>query len=135
MKTFWVLASFIAGSSVIATHNYTDNNPDKNRSKNSAPVGTVYILIDKSDYELSLYDEKGWYATYPVVFGNSSLSDKKMEGDKNTPEGTFRIASNVFTTNGTVLWRLIIQQKRVGKDLTNENQEERSPVLQKLAEA
>src|SRR5678815_1913352 len=53
----------------------------------------VYILIDKSDYELSLYDEKGWYATYPVVFGNSSLSDKKMEGDKNTPEGTFHIAS------------------------------------------
>ena len=82
MKTFWVLASFIAGSSVIATHNYTDNNTEKNRSKNSAPVGTVYILIDKSDYELSLYDEKGWYATYPVVFGNSSLSDKKMEGDK-----------------------------------------------------
>ena len=93
MKTFWVLTSFIACSSVIATHNYTDNDPNKNRSKSSAPVGTVYILIDKSDYELSLYDEKGWYATYPVVFGNSSLSDKKMEGDKNTPEGTFRIDS------------------------------------------
>jgi len=93
MKTFWVLASFIASSSVIATHNFTDNNPDKNRSKSSAPVGMVYIIIDKSDYELSLYDEQGWYATYPVVFGNSSLSDKKMEGDKNTPEGTFHIAS------------------------------------------
>jgi hypothetical protein len=53
MKTFWVLASFIAGSSVIATNNYTGNSPDKNRSKNSAPVGTVYVLIDKSDYELS----------------------------------------------------------------------------------
>jgi len=79
MKSFWVLESFIAGSSVIATNNYTGNSPDKNRSKNSAPVGTVYVLIDKSDYELSLYDEKGWYATYPVVFGNSSLSDKKME--------------------------------------------------------
>ncbi|HEX3167710.1 MAG TPA: L,D-transpeptidase [Chitinophagaceae bacterium] len=93
MKTFLVLASIIAGSSVVATHNYTDNNPDKNRSKNSAPVGTVYIVIDKSDYELSLYDQLGWYATFPVVFGNSSLSDKKMEGDKNTPEGTFHIAS------------------------------------------
>src|SRR5678815_478481 len=93
MKTFLVLASIIAGSGVIATHNYTNNNPGKNRSKNSAPVGTVYILIDKSDYELSLYDELGWYATYPVVFGNSSLSDKKMEGDKNTPEGTFHIVS------------------------------------------
>ena len=93
MKTFLVLASIIAGSGVIATHNYTDNNPDKNRSKNSQPIGSVYVVIDKSDYELSVYDNKGWYATYPVVFGNSSLSDKKMEGDKNTPEGSVRIAS------------------------------------------
>ena len=93
MKTFLVFASIIAGSGVIATHNYTDNNPDKNRSKNSAPVGTVYVIIDKSDYELSVYDDKGWYATYPVVFGNSSLSDKKMEGDRKTPEGTFKITA------------------------------------------
>jgi len=93
MKTFLMLASVIAGSGVIATHNHAGNNLVKNRSKNSAPVGSVYIVIDKSDYELSLYDEQGWYATYPVVFGNSSLSDKKMEGDKNTPEGTFHIAS------------------------------------------
>lgn len=57
------------------------------------PVGTIYILIDKSKYELSVYDDKGWYATYPVVFGNNSLADKKMEGDKNTPEGTFHIIS------------------------------------------
>jgi lipoprotein-anchoring transpeptidase ErfK/SrfK len=92
MKTFLVLASIIAGGGVIATHNHTDNN-SSDRSKSSAPIGSVYIIIDKSDYELSLYDDKGWYATYPVVFGNSSLSDKKMEGDKNTPEGIFHIAS------------------------------------------
>jgi murein L,D-transpeptidase YafK len=55
------------------------------------PVGAVYIVIDKSDYELNVYDDKGWYATYPVVFGNNSLSDKRMEGDRNTPEGTFHI--------------------------------------------
>ena len=65
MKTFLVFASIIAGSSVVATHNYTDNNPDKNRSKNSAPVGTVYIVIDKSDYELSLYDEQGLVCHLP----------------------------------------------------------------------
>jgi murein L,D-transpeptidase YafK len=55
------------------------------------PEGTISIIIDKSDYELSVYDEKGWYATFPVVFGNNSLADKRMEGDKNTPEGIFRI--------------------------------------------
>jgi lipoprotein-anchoring transpeptidase ErfK/SrfK len=57
------------------------------------PVGTVYIIIDKSDYELNVYDDKGWFATYPVVFGNNSLADKKMEGDRCTPEGTFHIVS------------------------------------------
>jgi murein L,D-transpeptidase YafK len=59
----------------------------------NGPVGSVSIVIDKSDYELSVFDSKGWYATYPVVFGNNTLSDKKMEGDKNTPEGTFHIQS------------------------------------------
>ena len=93
MKTSLLLASIIACSGVIATHNYTDNNPEKNRSKNSNPIGAIYVIIDKSDYELHVYDAKGWYASYPVVFGNSSLADKRMEGDKNTPEGTFRIAS------------------------------------------
>jgi murein L,D-transpeptidase YafK len=57
------------------------------------PTGTIYIIIDKSDYELSVYDDIGWYATYPVVFGNKSLDDKMMEGDRKTPEGTFKIAS------------------------------------------
>lgn len=59
----------------------------------AGPVGAISIIIDKSDYELSVYDEKGWYATYPVVFGNNSLEDKKMEGDNNTPEGNFKIVS------------------------------------------
>jgi murein L,D-transpeptidase YafK len=57
------------------------------------PVGAVQIVIDKSDYELKVYDEKGWYATYPVVFGNNSLADKCVEGDRCTPEGTFHIAA------------------------------------------
>ena len=57
------------------------------------PVGNISIIIDKSDYELSVYDEKGWYATYPVVFGSNGLDDKRMEGDKKTPEGSFHIIS------------------------------------------
>jgi murein L,D-transpeptidase YafK len=55
--------------------------------------GTPYIIIDKSDYELKIYDDDGWYATYPVVFGSKNLGDKMMEGDRKTPEGTFKIIS------------------------------------------
>ncbi len=93
MKTYLVLASLIAAGGIFTTNDTRVTNSVANRSKTSMPIGTVYIVIDKSDYELSIYDDKGWYATYPVVFGNSTLSDKKMEGDKNTPEGTFKIAS------------------------------------------
>ncbi len=50
-----------------------------------------YIIIDKSDYELKVYDEDGWYATYPVVFGGKDLGDKMKEGDKKTPNGSFKV--------------------------------------------
>lgn len=93
MKTFLVFASIVAGGSVIATNTHSNRSSDNHRSGGSQPVGTVSIVVDKSDYELHVYDDKGWFATYPVVFGNSSLADKKMEGDKNTPEGIFHINS------------------------------------------
>ncbi|MEP7258829.1 MAG: L,D-transpeptidase, partial [Flavitalea sp.] len=57
------------------------------------PTGSVYIIIDKSDYELQVYDEEGWYASYPVVFGSKSQDDKLMAGDRKTPEGNFKIIS------------------------------------------
>jgi len=50
-----------------------------------------YIIVDKSDYELKVYDDEGWYATYPIVFGSKDLSDKMKEGDKRTPNGSFKI--------------------------------------------
>jgi len=99
MKQLIVLTSIFLGSSLLASsvHNSSRFNAHKRFNPGaSGPIGVVYILIDKSDYELSVYDDKGWYATYPVVFGNGSLQDKKMEGDNNTPEGTFRIVSKRY---------------------------------------
>lgn len=96
MKNTIVLISVFLGSSFFASgyrHNLSSHISFKRFGGGNGPVGAVYIIIDKSDYELSVYDSKGWYGTYPVVFGNSSLSDKKMEGDRNTPEGTFHILS------------------------------------------
>lgn len=50
-----------------------------------------YIIVDKSDYELKVFDDEGWYATYPIVFGSKDLSDKMREGDKRTPNGEFKV--------------------------------------------
>jgi murein L,D-transpeptidase YafK len=50
-----------------------------------------YIIIKKSEYELKVYDEEGWFATYPIVFGSKDLSDKLYEGDRRTPNGKFKV--------------------------------------------
>ncbi|MBI5857914.1 MAG: L,D-transpeptidase [Sphingobacteriales bacterium] len=95
MKNLVMLTSVLLGGSLLASdvHFFSRNKTIKQMRWTGGPVGNVSIIIDKSDYELNVYDDEGWYATYPVVFGNNSLADKKMQGDKNTPEGAFRITA------------------------------------------
>lgn len=61
--------------------------------KRILPKGTYLLVVEKSRYELSVYDDEGWVATYPVVFGNKDQGDKMQEGDRKTPEGNFTIVS------------------------------------------
>jgi len=63
----------------------------KPKSTHDSTENPYYIIIDKSDYELKVYDDEGWYATYPIVFGSKDLSDKMKEGDRRTPDGKFKI--------------------------------------------
>jgi murein L,D-transpeptidase YafK len=70
----------------------TSVNPiEKTSVKKSRPDNPYYIVISKKSYELKVYDDEGWYATYPCVFGSNDLRDKFMEGDKRTPEGKFKV--------------------------------------------
>ncbi len=101
------LAYFIIPVSLLSIFSFTTdkgkkkkpvNKPAAAKAAKPAPIATAdsvennyYIIIDKSDYELKVYDEEGWYATYPVVFGSKDLSDKQKEGDKRTPDGKFKI--------------------------------------------
>lgn len=80
-----------AGSLAITALSFIPLKEKRYISGRNSIVGTPYIVIDKSDYDLKLYDDKGWYATYPVVFGNDSQADKLMEGDRLTPEGEYKI--------------------------------------------
>ena len=59
--------------------------------KHAAGNNPYYIIVTKSTYELKVYDDEGWYATYPIVFGSKDLSDKMKQGDKKTPNGTFKV--------------------------------------------
>jgi len=49
----------------------------------------INILIDKSDYTLSVFSEDKFVKKYNVVFGGNPVDDKHKEGDKRTPEGVF----------------------------------------------
>ena len=60
--------------------------------KTRTAANPYYIIISKKNYELRVYDDQGWYATYPCVFGSNDFRDKYMAGDKRTPEGNFKIA-------------------------------------------
>ena len=99
MKSVLILTSVLLGSGLLLVNKHQSRKDvssletSKRIDSGDGPIGDISIVIDKSDYELSVYDSKGWFATYPVVFGNNSLDDKKMEGDKKTPEGSFRIIS------------------------------------------
>ena len=91
MKSRIITGAVILAVMGLFSFRFIENRIVKKRLFNSNPVGVVSILIDKTDYELQIFDEEGWYATYPVVFGNKSLGDKMIEGDRKTPEGNFKI--------------------------------------------
>jgi murein L,D-transpeptidase YafK len=59
-------------------------------SLNIDTAGLV-ILIDKSDYRLSVLYDTLIIKEYPVVFGSNPVDDKLQQGDQCTPEGTFKV--------------------------------------------
>lgn len=52
---------------------------------------TLSILIDKTDYKLSVLSGNITIKEYPVMFGKNSSDDKLRQGDGCTPEGTFKV--------------------------------------------
>lgn len=82
-----VLFSFTSGKRTNKDDSYFIDSIVKTRTTDNP----YYIIISKKSYELKVYDDQGWYATYPCVFGSNDFRDKYMAGDKRTPEGNFKI--------------------------------------------
>lgn len=90
--TLFLLFSFAFLSIVPGKRTNKRNSYFRKEIKKPEPKDNpYYIVISKKSYELKVYDDKGWYATYPCVFGSSDFRDKYMAGDKRTPEGNFKI--------------------------------------------
>jgi len=54
---------------------------------------SLSILIDKSDYKLTVLIGDQIIKEYPVVFGGNPIDDKLRQGDGCTPEGDFHMIS------------------------------------------
>lgn len=59
----------------------------------SLPPEGIRLLVDKSDYVLSVLSDTLVLKQYPVVFGGNPVDDKLRRGDRCTPEGEFRVRS------------------------------------------
>ena len=80
-----LLAICIGGTSFRNPHHLNTTHATKD---------TYHILVIKTRHEMKVFDSTGeCLATYPVVFGNKDMSDKMMQGDRKTPEGTFHIVA------------------------------------------
>lgn len=51
------------------------------------------IVVSKSSYRVGLYYRKRLIRSYKAVFGPNPKFNKVMEGDRNTPEGSFTITN------------------------------------------
>lgn len=78
---------------VYSCKNETSNNnietPETTLKQLLPKDAKINILIDKSDYTLSVIANDKLVKEYKVVFGGNPVDDKHKEGDKRTPEGVF----------------------------------------------
>ena len=82
-RSFWLVLIIIISPYFVTAFDYF--------SPDSKPA--YYIVIDKSDNTLTLYDNVDWVLQWPCTFGSNDLGDKMVQGDRKTPDGTFHIIS------------------------------------------
>lgn len=56
------------------------------------PVPDLTVVVDKSDYTLSLFSGQVFLKSYHVALGDNGNGDKEVAGDHKTPEGRFYIS-------------------------------------------
>jgi murein L,D-transpeptidase YafK len=52
---------------------------------------SVLVVVNKSNYDVEVYYKRKMIRAYKAVFGPKPQEDKRMEGDRCTPEGWFTI--------------------------------------------
>ena len=95
MKLPILLTSLFLGSGLLSqTPVRREQVSDRIQKKNCNGSGEILPVvlstcIDKSDDELNVYDDKGWFATYPVYLETIALVIKKWKATGAHPRGIF----------------------------------------------
>lgn len=66
---------------------------DYGRDLAGGGAADYYLVVDKSEYVITLFDRVDWLIQWPCTFGSDDLTDKMYQGDRKTPEGQFTILS------------------------------------------
>jgi murein L,D-transpeptidase YafK len=61
----------------------------------------LWVYISKTDFTLSVMHNNETVKTFPVVLGTNPVGDKMMQGDRKTPEGSFKIRDKYPHRNWT----------------------------------
>lgn len=57
----------------------------------NVPLSDIQVKVYKSEYKLEVWNDQKELRSYKVVLGENPEGQKFMEGDKKTPEGSFKI--------------------------------------------
>ncbi len=91
-NSIWLVAILVVMLNSCKTDSMTNNHTlKKYLTQHAIDQTELSILIDKSDYTLSVLHNDTAIRTFDVVFGGNPTDDKRMEGDGCTPEGVFQI--------------------------------------------
>ncbi len=94
MKTYTIFVFFLLLTACSDIHQEKKEptlSLDEIMLNNAYSDDSLSVLIEKSNYTLSVYHMGKRIKSYPVVFGGNPVDDKQMEGDSRTPEGEFGI--------------------------------------------
>ena len=77
--------------SLLSQENYLNHEKQISELIEDIDKDSISILIEKSEYKLTILHNGKRIKNYPVVFGSNPIDDKLREGDSCTPEGIFSV--------------------------------------------
>lgn len=92
MKLFiTILTLMIIFTSLSSQNNYLNYEHQLSDLIENLNKDSVSLLIEKSEYKLTLLYNDIKVKSYPVVFGSNPIDDKRKQGDGCTPEVFFKV--------------------------------------------